>query len=72
MDSVALCQNLGVQLLHPPDCRAGGGLCPAIRSQLSASHWQGLPLENLQARIRGTVLMEYSNAFGHLPADHGQ
>ena len=27
---------------------------------------QGLPLENLQARIRGTVLMEFSNAFGHL------
>src|SRR5690606_42127046 len=25
-----------------------------------------LPLENLQARIRGTVLMEYSNHFGHL------
>ena len=26
----------------------------------------GLPLENLQARIRGTILMEYSNHFGHL------
>ena len=27
---------------------------------------QGLPLENLQARVRGTTLMEYSNRFGHL------
>jgi NAD+ synthase (glutamine-hydrolysing) len=27
---------------------------------------EGLPLENLQARIRGTVLMEHSNSFGHL------
>ena len=26
----------------------------------------GLSLENLQARIRGTILMEYSNRFGHL------
>ena len=27
---------------------------------------QGLALENLQARIRGTILMEYSNTWGHL------
>jgi NAD+ synthase (glutamine-hydrolysing) len=27
---------------------------------------KGLALENLQARIRGTVLMEHSNSFGHL------
>jgi len=27
---------------------------------------EGLSLENLQARIRGTILMEYSNRFGHL------
>ncbi len=27
---------------------------------------EGVALENLQARIRGTILMEYSNRFGHL------
>jgi NAD+ synthetase len=27
---------------------------------------QGLALENLQARVRGTLLMEYSNSYGHL------
>lgn len=64
-DSVALCQNLDVQLhTHPiADLVAGYAL------QYEASFGQvlqGLPLENLQARIRGTVLMEYSNAFGHL------
>ena len=64
-DSVALCRNLGVQLhTHPiADLVAG------YAAQFEASFGQplaGLPLENLQARIRGTTLMEYSNAFGHL------
>ncbi len=42
---------------------------PRYSKQFEASFerpLQGLPLENLQARVRGTVLMEYSNAFGHL------
>lgn len=64
-DSVALCRNLGVQLLtHPIADQVA-----AYAQQFEASFGQalqGLPLENLQARIRGTVLMEYSNAFGHL------
>lgn len=64
-DSVALCQNLGVQLLNHPIA----DLVAVYAQQFEASFGQvlqGLPLENLQARIRGTVLMEYSNAFGHL------
>ncbi|MBV7453219.1 NAD+ synthase [Acidovorax sp. sif1233] len=64
-DSVALCRNLGIKLhTHPiADLVAG------YARQYEESFGQplaGLPLENLQARIRGTVLMEYSNAFGHL------
>lgn len=64
-DSVALCQNLGVQLLTHPIADP----VAVYAQQFEASFGQvlqGLPLENLQARIRGTVLMEYSNAFGHL------
>ena len=64
-DSVALCQNLGVQLHTHPIAELVAGYA----QQFEASFGQplkGLPLENLQARIRGTVLMEYSNAFGHL------
>jgi len=64
-DSVALCENLGVQLLNHPIA----DLVAVYAQQFEASFGQvlqGLPLENLQARIRGTVLMEYSNAFGHL------
>ena len=64
-DSATLCRNLGVQLLTHPIAE----LVAAYARQYEASFGQplsGLPLENLQARIRGTVLMEYSNAFGHL------
>lgn len=64
-DSAALCRNLGVQLLTHPIADP----VAVYAQQFEASFGQvlqGLPLENLQARIRGTVLMEYSNAFGHL------
>ncbi len=64
-DSVVLCRNLGVRLFTHPIA----DLVAGYAQQFEASFGQplaGLPLENLQARIRGTVLMEYSNAFGHL------
>ncbi|MES3023553.1 MAG: NAD+ synthase [Pseudomonadota bacterium] len=64
-DSVALCDNLGIKLYTHP--------IRALVEQFSAGFGeafdvplQGLPLENLQARIRGTILMEFSNAFGAL------
>ena len=64
-DSAALCRNLGIALLTHPIAAT----VASCAQQFDASFGQplrGLPLENLQARIRGTVLMEYSNAFGHL------
>jgi NAD+ synthase (glutamine-hydrolysing) len=64
-DSVALCANLGITLHHHPIGelveRYAQGFAQSFGQPL-----QGLPLENLQARIRGTILMEHSNAFGHL------
>ncbi len=64
-DSVALCDNLGIKLYTHPIrdivAQYAGGFGDAFGTPL-----QGLPLENLQARIRGTILMEYSNAFGAL------
>lgn len=64
-DSVALCRNLGIRLYTHPirDLVAeyGRGFETAFDVRL-----QGLTLENLQARARGTILMEYSNAFGAL------
>ena len=64
-DSVALCQNLGVQLHTHPIAELVAGYAQKFEGSFGQP-LSGLPLENLQARIRGTVLMEYSNAFGHL------
>lgn len=64
-DSVTLCRNLGIELATHPIA----GLVAGYGAQFEHSFGQplaGLPLENLQARIRGTILMEYSNSFGHL------
>ncbi len=64
-DSQTLCQALGIRLYtHPIRAlveRYSGEFASAFEAPL-----QGLALENLQARIRGTILMEYSNSFGAL------
>jgi len=64
-DSQALCDNLGIALQTHPIATT----VDALSLQFQQSFGQpmmGLPLENLQARVRGTVLMAYSNRFGHL------
>ena len=64
-DSVALCRNLGIRLIEHPIRDLVDSYAIGFRDAFAAP-LQGLPLENLQARARGTILMEYSNAFGHL------
>ena len=64
-DSVTLCRNLGIALMEHP-IRDIVATYEVGFDAAFASPLQGLPLENLQARVRGTILMEYSNAFGHL------
>lgn len=64
-DSVQLCRNLGIKLYEHPIKE----LVTTYARQFEASFGEplkGLALENLQARARGTTLMEFSNAFGHL------
>ena len=64
-DSVTLCRNLGIPLYTHPIAE----LVAVYARQFESTYGEplkGLPLENLQARIRGTVLMEHSNSFGHL------
>ncbi len=64
-DSVTLCRNLGVKLFEHP-------IRDIVRQyedgfpEAFAAPLQGLAQENLQARIRGTLLMAYSNSYGHL------
>lgn len=64
-DSVALCRNLGIALHTHPILdlveQYGSGFEAAFDTPL-----KGLTLENLQARVRGTILMAYSNSSGAL------
>ena len=64
-DSEVLCLNLGVRLYEHPIrdivSQFETGFADAFGSPP-----HGLTLENLQARVRGTLLMEYSNCYGHL------
>jgi NAD+ synthetase len=64
-DSVQLCRNLGVALHVHPIAELVASYAQQFERSFGAP-LAGLPLENLQARIRGTVLMEHSNHFGHL------
>ncbi|WP_294767608.1 NAD+ synthase [uncultured Rhodoferax sp.] len=64
-DSVTLCRNLGIALVEHPIRDIVASFESGFEAAFGAP-LQGLPLENLQARVRGTTLMEYSNAFGHL------
>jgi NAD+ synthetase len=64
-DSVALCRNLGIKLFEHPI----RDLVATYEQGFNAAFGEplrGLALENMQARVRGTVLMEYANQFGAL------
>lgn len=64
-DSQTLCEGLGVRLYRHPIADLVQGYSAGFEAAFGAP-LQGLSLENLQARIRGTILMEYSNTWGHL------
>jgi NAD+ synthase (glutamine-hydrolysing) len=64
-DSVVLCRNLGIELIEHPIKDTVGSFEIGFQAAFNAA-LTGIALENLQARVRGTVLMEYSNSFGHL------
>lgn len=64
-DSVALCSNLGIELITHPIKDVVSTYKTGFENAF-ASELKGLSLENLQARVRGAILMEYSNTFGHL------
>ena len=64
-DSVALCSTLGITLFTHPILQLVDQYRGAFDTAFAAP-LQGLSLENLQARVRGTILMEYSNSFGAL------
>lgn len=64
-DSVALCNNLGVKLYTHPIRDLVQQYSVGFEAAFAAP-LAGLTLENLQARVRGTILMAYSNRYGAL------
>lgn len=65
-DSVALCRNLGIKLYTHPIKSLVESYSDGFGIAFEPATLVGLSLENLQARIRGTILMEFSNTFGAL------
>ena len=65
-DSQALCDRLGVALDVCPVEDIVRQIGDTMAGSTLALRPSGLALENLQARVRGTVLMTLSNARGHL------
>jgi NAD+ synthase (glutamine-hydrolysing) len=64
-DSVTLCRNLGIDLHTHPIADLVDQYANSFARAFGAP-LVGLTLENLQARVRGTILMAYSNASGAL------
>lgn len=64
-DSVALCRNLGIAL-HTFPIADLVSTCSAQFARSFRTPLTGLAAENLQARVRGMVLMAHSNQCGHL------
>lgn len=64
-DSLTLAANLGIKHCVVPIAEQVQAFS-RVNEQALGESLQGLALENLQARIRGTILMSYSNAHGHL------
>lgn len=64
-DSEVLCRNLGIRLDKHPIAAIVAQFTEGFGAAFGAE-LRGVALENLQARVRGTTLMEFSNSFGHL------
>lgn len=65
-DSVTLCDNLGVKLHEVPIKDIVSEFSGTLLDSTVGAEPAGLALENLQARVRGTILMTYSNQFNLL------
>jgi NAD+ synthase (glutamine-hydrolysing) len=64
-DAKALATNLGIEMLQIPIARAYTAYLGILKDSFGATE-MGLAEENLQARIRGNLLMAISNRYGHL------
>jgi len=68
-DSAELASRLGVRMETVPIDGAYAALLEALGPHLDDE--PGVTEENIQARVRGTILMAFSNERGHLPLSTG-
>jgi NAD+ synthase (glutamine-hydrolysing) len=71
LDSRKLASNLGIELLEieiTPICNA---YYAQLEDPLALAGQMGVTLENIQARVRGNILMALSNQLGHLVLSTG-
>ncbi|HZD01305.1 MAG TPA: NAD+ synthase [Actinomycetes bacterium] len=64
-DARALATSLGIELLILPIHEPVHGFLAALKEPFDGTE-PGIAEENIQARVRGTLLMSLSNKFGHL------
>lgn len=64
-DSIALCSNLGCTSLKIPIENSFDAILSALQPTFEGTK-QGITEENLQARIRGIMLMALTNKFGYI------
>jgi len=69
-DSEKLCKNLGIKLFNIP-IKERVQIEQASFEKTFEQKMNKLTLENIQARIRGQILMEFSNQFGSLVLSTG-
>lgn len=65
IDAQSLCENLQIELIHHPITNSFDTLIQSFNPKIISGHI-GLAQENLQARIRGTILMTYANELNAL------
>jgi NAD+ synthase (glutamine-hydrolysing) len=64
-DSKQLAENLGIEMLEVPIAESYRSYTKMLEETFGPTE-MGLAEENLQARIRGNILMAISNRYGHL------
>jgi NAD+ synthase (glutamine-hydrolysing) len=64
-DAKELSENIGIEMLHVPIGRVFHAYLDTMRDAYGEAD-SGLAEENLQARVRGNLLMATSNRYGHL------
>lgn len=70
-DSRALAEALGIRLLEIPITPICNAYYAQLEEPLDLAGEMGVTLENIQARVRGNILMAYSNQLGHLVLSTG-